>query len=357
MTMLSEKTIVEQHSGVLDVQLSQEIALLQPDNLFTSLDWLHVLTNCYGFNMEWYVVRNEQAHIAAAMPVCRIVDEVFSERLVALPFSDYCDPWLASESWWSEIADCLCGQGIPLQLRLRHNNSLQLDSRFVVQKTARWHGIRVADLTEDELWRGLHETHRWGINKAKRSGVTIRKSTDLEDLRAWYALHCKVRKYKYQLLPQPFAFFEEIWKHYMVPEQGFLLLAERDSALLAGAVFLVSGTTLNYKFSASDRSALHYQPNNLLLWEAIRLAHASKMRRLDLGVSDDDQPGLISFKRRFGAVESEVAFVRYLPAGFEVQRERRVRQLLGSVTTLLTRPTVPDEVTAAAGETLYRYFV
>jgi len=41
--------------------------------------------------------------------------------------------------------------------------------------------------------------------------------------------------------------------------------------------------------------------NSLLVWAGMTLGRALDCRALDLGPSDDDQPGLIRFKRQFGA--------------------------------------------------------
>src|SRR5262245_36631100 len=75
-----------------------------------------------------------------------------------------------------------------------------------------------------------------------------------------------------------------------------------------------------------------------------------------LGPSDDDQPGLIRFKRDLGAQEKELRFLRYTPPGWPPERGAEVGRLLGQLTRLLTPPDVPDEVTERAGAVFYRLF-
>jgi ABC-type lipoprotein release transport system permease subunit len=52
---------------------------------------------------------------------------------------------------------------------------------------------------------------------------------------------------------------------------------------------LAWGDTLYYRFNTSEGAALPLRPNDLLLWEGIRMGAALGCRRLDLGRSDDDQ--------------------------------------------------------------------
>ena len=109
---------------------------------------------------------------------------------------------------------------------------------------------------------------------------------------------------------------------------------------------------MHYKFNASVRDALAMRPNNLLVWKGILLARALGCATLDLGPSDDDQPGLVRFKRDTGAVESELQFLRWAPVDWEDAREAEARRMLGEITGLLTAPEVPDNVTQSAGAAL-----
>ena len=79
------------------------------------------------------------------------------------------------------------------------------------------------------------------------------------------------------------------------------------------------------------------------------------LRELDLGASDDDQPGLIRFKRRYGAREREIRQLRWGDAPSATSAANGT--LLGRVSEMLTDPAVPDELTRFAGATWYRYFV
>ena len=57
-------------------------------------------------------------------------------------------------------------------------------------------------------------------------------------------------------------------------------------------------------------AALH-----LLYWRSIEDAKRQGLEAFDLGRSDADQPGLITFKGRWGAAQSKIIYARYAAPG------------------------------------------
>ena len=186
--------------------------------------------------------------------------------------------------------------------------------------------------------------------------LDIRPLDGLEGLRGFYGLHVGLRKRKYRLLAQPPSFFDAIARRFGEADGWFPLGAYLGDRLVAATIYLRWGDTLYYKFNASALDALDARPNNLLVWEGITLARSLGCRRVDLGPSDDDQPGLIRFKRYFGAKDKELRFLSYTPPEWRDERGTEARRLFGALTDLFTAPDVPDDVTARAGALLYRYF-
>jgi CelD/BcsL family acetyltransferase involved in cellulose biosynthesis len=248
----------------------------------------------------------------------------------------------------------LQGHRVPICLRLVEKDIAGLD-RFRVTKRARWHRISLMKRGEDR-WMALDGSTRRAIRKARREGVHVRPLELGSDLAEFHRLHVTLRKTKYRLLAQPVAFFEAIARRFKAAGQWHALGAWVGDRLVAATIYLRWGDTLYYKFNASAPDALRARPNDLLIWEGIELATALGCRRLDLGPSDDDQPGLIRFKRQFGANERELRFLRLDPPGWDDRPALAVTRLLGEITRLMTRPEVPDEITAQAGTLLYRYF-
>jgi lipid II:glycine glycyltransferase (peptidoglycan interpeptide bridge formation enzyme) len=278
-----------------------------------------------------------------------------SRRIVSLPFSDYCDPLVSSHQDWQDLFGELETHGMPVLLRCLHSRIVPDDPRLAVTKQARWHGLRLGSDLE-KVWSDLDKSWRGAIRKARREGVVVQTVDDETFLEEFAAMHLSVRKYKYRRLSQPQALFEAICRRFRAVRSWYPLVACHQGRVIAACVFLRWNDTLYYKFSASRAEELAVCPNNLLLWEGIQLAKNIGCRLLDLGLSDDDQLGLIRFKQRLGTEEREIRHLCYTPTGHRPEREMEVRRLLEQMTELFTEPTVPDEVTNRAGDMLYRYF-
>ncbi|MGI9658040.1 MAG: GNAT family N-acetyltransferase, partial [Gaiellaceae bacterium] len=135
-----------------------------------------------------------------------------------------------------------------------------------------------------------------------------------------------------------------------------VLVAEADGAPVAATLFLVWQDTLYYKFNASRADALDVRPNDLLIWSGIEHGKSLGLSRLDFGLSDLDQPGLISFKEKYATESGRISALRDKRTHQRPAHEQDVRTILSELTELFTEEGVPPRLTRLAGERLYRYF-
>lgn len=332
----------------------QQLVYRVPSDVFHSPAWMRVLGDTYGFELQSHLALDAEGTPVGGLPFCRISD-VVGDRVVTLPFSDYCDPIASDQETWRALTARHLAQGCVAVIRCVHNVLPLSDVRLTAVKQAKWHGLDLRpDL--DELWRGFHESTHRAIRKSQRNGVIVEPARTMDELRAFYDMHLAVRKYKYQMLAQPYGFFENIWHHFIEREAGFLLTARYQDQITAGVLFLRWKDTLYYKFNASLSSNLEHRPNDQLIWEGIKRAKQSGCTALDFGLSDWDQDGLIRYKRKFATLEKTIFFLRHSPDAGQRSQENGVRELLSAITQLFVDPTVPDRVTEQAGERLYRYF-
>jgi len=323
-------------------------------SVFHSPSWIQVLTETYGWEASAYVVLDDEGKPRAGIPFCRIAD-IMGERIVALPFSDYCDPLVPDDQCWNVLIDCLLTERSPIVVRCLHNSIPLKDNRFALVKQAKWHGLDLRpDL--DSLWAGMHDSTHRAIRKSQREGLVVRMAQSEHELRAFFDMHLKIRKYKLGLLAQPFRFFQNIWRHFVNTHHGFLLLALYQDNIVAGDFFLEWKDSLYYKFNASLPGDLSHRPNDLLIWEGIQAGKNRGLKLLDFGLSDIDQEGLIRYKRKFGTQEKTISFLRHEPNGGPTPVEKEIRELLAKLTNRFTDQLVPDPVTERAGEDLYRLF-
>ncbi len=325
----------------------------QSAGLFHSPPWLKVLEDTYGFRIQAYVARDANDAVLGGVPFCEL-DDMMGRRIVALPFSDVCDPLFDSATTWRSLWERLESHGLPLHMRSLRGETFGATKEFSIVKRARWHRLAVAR-PEEEIWSGLAGSTRRCIRKAQRAGVKIRALNRREGCEGFHGLHVALRKNKYRLLAQPCSFFEAVANRFSAHEAWFPRGAFLGDRLIAATMYLRWGDTLYYKFNASAQDALAVRPNNLLLWDGILLARSLGCHTLDLGPSDDDQPGLIRFKRNFGAEEDELQFLNWAPRNW-VDSCAQARQALRELGRAFTTVDVPDDIAAHAGASLYRFF-
>lgn len=332
----------------------QTLLATYPSDVFHSPPWLAVLHQTYGFHIRARLRLDENGQPQAAIPYVRVQD-MMDSRLVSLPFSDFCDPLVDSTESWHCLIDSLLNENLPLSLRCLHNAIPVTEPRLPTVYQAYWHSL---DLTSDDdsRWQGLASSARRAIKKAQSSGVVVKIAESKNDLRAFYELHMRVRKEKYSMVAQPYAFFENIWNNFVEPGNGALIVATCGGKVVGGVFFLVWNNRFYYKFNASDFDYIQYRPNDLVVWEASKYGHSRGYDYLDFGLSDSDQEGLVRYKRKYATQEKQVSFLRHTPDGFPSEETRQLRQLFPQLTDLFVNEGVPNHITEKAGAILYRYF-
>ena len=319
-------------------------------SLFTSPQWIDAVGRTYGFELQASVsiCDNHEAAILFSH-IC----DFRGERVVSLPFSDYCDPLVEDPDTWRELITPLMAFNSPIRLRTLRSDLPGKDERFSHCKTAKWHGIDLGR-DENELWAGLSPQARQNIRHARRSGVVVRQGKSIDDVQVIYRMHCHIRKTKYRLLAQPLAFFENLYDIFRPDGGATVLIAEFGAVPLAALFLLQWRNILYYKFNASVDQGC--RPNDLLIWEAILLGRQRGLAALDFGLSDLEQPGLIRYKRKYATEERTIYFFECRPQRSPDACTEQSAGILRNVVRLLTDPSVPDEITRTAADDLYRFF-
>jgi CelD/BcsL family acetyltransferase involved in cellulose biosynthesis len=350
---------VESQGEVVDVAVVtdrrwHDLTAGRRSDVFHSPAWAGVLADTYGMQVRARILHAAGRTLAGMAYVT--VDDHLGVRHVTLPFSDFCDPLVDDSGQLRKLIGDLLDGPDPLSIRCLFDDASSALPELTEAHHLGWHRIDVTR-SEADMWDAIDPGARRAIRKATAAGLTVRPARSIDDVRLFFELHLRVRKYKYRLLSQPWRFFQSIWERFLAPGDGILLLAEADDGRAVGGVlFLAWGDTLYYKFNASDPDNLDVRPNDLILWEGMRWAHEHGLAFVDLGVSDLDQPGLIRYKRKYATEEGGVT-VRRKPAAMVPAGVEEARRLLGKMTELFVDESVPDDVTERAGDLLYRLFV
>lgn len=324
-------------------------------SVFHSPAWMAVLAETYDFKPAALVTLDDSGEPVAGIPFVR-VEDLIGERIVSLPFSDYCDPLVGDQEKWNRLAAQLIGEERPVVLKCLHNSVPLADGRFTQVNRAKWHGL---DLKADQetIWKGINEAARRAIRKAEKDGVVVSIAEDEETVHAFFEMHFRSRKYKYHLLAQPYQFFQNIWRLILERGNGALMVATYEGEVIAGTLYLEWQDKLFYKFNASIPAHLGHRPNDLLIWKGIQYAKDKGLSYLDFGLSDWDQEALVQYKRKFATEEKTISILRHSPSQGSSKQEKEGRALISRLATLFTDEGVPDMVTNQAGILLYRFFV
>jgi len=335
--------------------LWKQLVEQEETDVFHSPQWINVLGNTYDFKIQAQVLVDASNQPVAGIQYA-IIDDIRGKRLSTFPFSDYCDPIVSEIEHWQSLAQPIIDEDAPFNIRILHNDILFKDERFKQVNKAKWHSINLEqDL--DEIWMNLDGAARRAIRKAQKEDVRVQVTDQKEDVRKFFEFHLGIRKYKYHLVAQPYAFFENIWEEFFTKGDGFIIMAEHEGEPIGGVFFLIWQNKLYYKFNASNPDYLSLRPNDLVNWEAIQYGKQKGLRLFDFGISDWDQEGLVRYKRKYATEEKTVSFLRYSANGWEPPpHASQLGKLFPQLTDLFTDETVPDDVTEKAGDILYRFF-
>jgi len=125
--------------------------------------------------------------------------------------------------------------------------------------------------TIEELWNALDKDARWGVNKAKKEGLTVQEAKE-EDWQEFYPIYADTCK-RGVIPPLP---LEEIKK-------SKLFVCKKDTNIIAGAAIKQKEGRIELFLNASLPEFLKFQPNNLLYWNLIEYGKSNNFRIFDLG--------------------------------------------------------------------------
>lgn len=159
----------------------------------------------------------------------------------------------------------------------------------------------------DELWAGLHyKSAKYSINKARKLGLYVREITRKEDISEFVRIHyeqlCEVSaRHRLQYA------CEELFPSRVLMLQVLGNDENGVEQVMSSAVFFPDKGQTSYSTGASYTRYQKYCPNELMVWEAIRILR-------ERGAGDINFGGMASYKLKFGtqyAFIPRIIFSRY----------------------------------------------
>jgi CelD/BcsL family acetyltransferase involved in cellulose biosynthesis len=288
-------------------------------SVFHSIPWLRALRDTYGYRPVAFTWAAPGEQLRGAMLFCEVDSWLTGRRLVSLPFSDHCQPLLNNSQDSRSLIEALESQALASGWRYIEirplNSGASASGNWHVSANYTFHQLDLGpDL--DTLFQNFHQSStQRKIRRAKREGLTYREGSSESQLSAFYRLLVMTRK-RHHVPPQPRRWFRNLMNSF--GEALKIRLAIRADQPVAGMLTIRHKNTVFYKYGGSDARFHNLGGMHLLYWNSIQDAKSHGVATFDFGRSDADQPGLITFKSRWGARVSPLNYYRFALVGHPV---------------------------------------
>jgi hypothetical protein len=317
-------------------------------SVFHTVAWLEVLHRTYGYRPVVYGFSPAEKELRSGVVFCKIRSWLTGRRLVALPFSDHCEPLVDS---LSELRPLLLPgieqrqKGLWRYLELR---PLSPEFSAGLGEPSQRFMLHRLDLRPpvEVLYKKLHaDSIRRKIQKAEREGLHVESGRAESLLAEFYRLHVATRR-RQSVPPHPLRWFRNIL--HSLGKDAAVWIARKEDTAVAALLTLEKGTTLVYKYGCSDAKFHNLGSMPFVFWNMICHAKSRGLLELDMGRSELDNPGLIAFKEKWGATGHELVYARY-PA--RRRTDEREKAYVRAAKFFFAK--CPDWALIAAGNLLY----
>ncbi|EKD79785.1 MAG: femAB family protein [uncultured bacterium] len=167
----------------------------------------------------------------------------------------------------------------------------------------------VLDVTasEEELLAKMKQKTRYNIRIAEKKMVTIEIDNSEEAFEKYLELTEETTK-RQGFYAHSREYHKKMWSVLRPAGIAHLLVAKLNGEILTTWVLFKFGDTLYYPYGASTREHREVMANNLVMWEAIKLAKKWKLKYLDMWGALEPDPdkndpwyGFHNFKVGYGA--------------------------------------------------------
>jgi CelD/BcsL family acetyltransferase involved in cellulose biosynthesis len=339
-----------------DSRWDELIARHPRGSVFHSTAWLEALQRSYGYKPVVYSSSAPGSELRDGLVLCQIKSWITGSRLVSLPFSDHCEPLVDEPETLLDMLTEL-RQGLRQDrwryLEMRPLSDLSYADSFFQSAEQFFH--HKIDLTPslDSLFHNLHKSStQRKIKRARREGLSHQEGASESLLKSFYSLFLITRR-RHHIPPQPLQWFRNLIVCFGNALR--IRVAFKREQPVAAILTLQHKNTLTYKYGCSDPHMNNLGGTHLLFWKAIEEAKNLGMTYFDLGRSAAENAGLMTFKERWGAVGSEMTYLRCYAMGERASRIEASRHdwKLRMAKRIFAHS--PDRLLSAAGSLLYKH--
>jgi len=313
--------------------------------------WIEALTRTYGYAPFVLTTAPSGTPLGDGIVLCQTSSWITGRRLISLPFTDHLEPLLSDLDDAAQFWDWL-------RAECDHHGWKYVELRSLSGILDQAHGLRPSrayyfhelDLRPDleQIFRTFHkDSIQRRIKRAKKEELSSEAGCSEKLVNEFYGLVLITRR-RHKLLPQPRTWFLNLVE--CLGDTVQIRVARKGEIPIAGMLTLRHRSSVIYKYGCSDERFHGLGGMPFLFWELVQDSKASGAEQIDLGRSDLDNEGLITFKDRLGATRKLLTYCRYPSSGTVAKAthwsERAVRHLFSLL---------PDPVFSLGGEILYKH--
>lgn len=282
-------------------------------SVFHTTGWLQALYDTYRYEPVAYTSSSPDEELENGVVFCRVKSWLTGHRLVSLPFSDHCEPLVKNNDEFLALLQVARGELEKGTWRYIELRPLSAEYSGGIEKYPESYVIHFLDLRPslEELYKKLHgDSIRRKIQKGEREHLTLEAGSSESLLAEFYQLHVTTRQ-RQHLPPHPLSWFHHVLK--CLGKDATIRVARKDGRAIASILTLSNKQKLVYKYGCSDAEFHNLGSMPFLFWDMIRDAKQRGFLEIDLGRSEVENTGLITFKDRWGANRQSLVYVRYPP--------------------------------------------
>jgi hypothetical protein len=272
-------------------------------SVFHSVAWLKALRRTYGYEPVAFTTSSPFGELKNGLVFCHVKSMLTGDRLVSLPFSDHCEPLFDSPEEVNSLILYVQStlerkEWKSLEVRPIKVNVGPTDDRvgFVPAATYLLHTL---DLRPDlhNVFRNLDkDSVQRRIQRAQQAGLIEKRGTSDDLLKEFYRLLVVTRR-RHHVPPPPYSWFRNLI-HYQGEALEIRLAYESDTRI-AAILTLRFKDIVYYKYGCSDARFNKFGAMSWLLWNAIAAAKSSGANKFDMGRTEENDAGLLTFKNHW----------------------------------------------------------
>ena len=341
-------------------------------SVFHTPGWLEALRRTYGYEPVAYTTTPPGANLTNGVVLCRVYSRITGRRMVSLPFSDHCEPLVERPEDLDRLLhaleiDCAKERWKYVEIRPRTPCAVP-PGRLEPNQAFYFHAVDLSPQLNEIFHRFHRESTHRKIRRAEREGLTCEEGRSAALLEKFYQLLLRTRR-RLRLPPHPRDWFRNLVD--CMGDKVNIRTATKAGRPIASILTLSFRDGLVYKYGCSDERFHNLGGMPLLLSSAIQQGKGNGAREFDMGRSDVDNPGLITFKENWGATRSQLTYWRYpTRLAAATTRGRRPKAangifpyvpdsfLVAAWRTKVAKgifPYIPDSLLIAAGKLFYKH--